>query len=179
MTYSVVLREMLGLADELPLNEIPAIVRQLDAAERLYFYGVGRCGLVVRMFAMRLMHLGYTCHIVGDVTSPAARAQDLLLAASGSGMTATTVQIAGTAAGLGMPVLLFTNNLAAPLAQSASHTVYIPGVHKQAKIFTSQQPTGSLFEQMLLCFFEETICYLMRVRQLEGTALMVHHANLE
>jgi 6-phospho-3-hexuloisomerase len=179
MTRSIVLREMLDLEDNLPLDKIPAIVNQLNRAERLYFYGVGRCGLALRMFAMRLMHLGYTCHIVGDVTTPSARAQDLLVVASGSGITPTTVQIAQSAAGLGIPVMLFTNNPSAPLAQSASHTIHIPGVHKHAVSFSSQQPTGSLFEQMMLCFFEEMVCYLMRVRQLEGAALMARHANLE
>lgn len=179
MTGSVVLGEMLSLADELPLGEIEPFHHQLASAERLYFYAVGRCGLVVRMFAMRLMHLGYTCHVVGDVTTPAISPRDLLVVASGSGTTPTTVTIADNALSRGVPVILLTNHPAAPLASRVSRVIVIPGVHKHAQGFSSQQPTGSLFEQMLLCFLEEVVCHYMRARRLESAALMERHANLE
>jgi 6-phospho-3-hexuloisomerase len=35
------------------------------------------------MAAMRFMHLGYTVHVVGETTTPAAGKDDVLLAVSG------------------------------------------------------------------------------------------------
>lgn len=179
MARSLVLEEMLSLADKLPMSDVPAVVERLDAAERLYFYGVGRCGLVLKMFAMRLMHLGHTCHMVGDVTTPAVSPRDLLIVASGSSTTGTVVQVCQTAKQLGTDVLLFTNNLSAPLVQQVGKVIHIPGVHKHAETLVSQQATGSLFEQMLFCFFEEIVYYCMQIYQLEPKAFMQRHANLE
>ena len=179
MANSTVLQEINSLADRLPLDLIPAVIEMLDSADRLYFYAVGRCGLVLRMFAMRLMHLGYECHIVGDVTTPAISPRDLLVVASGSGTTGTVVQNTQSAKNLGAEVMLFTNNLAAPLVQTVECTIHVPGVHKHAQEFTSQQPTGSLFEQMLLCFFEEIVCQYMQSHKLEASMLMQRHANVE
>src|SRR5437868_8212472 len=62
-----------------------ALEEQLVAARRVFVAAAGRSGLVVRAFAMRLMHLGLHAHVVGDVTTPAFAAGDLLVIGSGSG----------------------------------------------------------------------------------------------
>src|SRR5680860_827298 len=57
---------------------------RLHRAGRVFVLGAGRSCLALRMTAMRLMHLGLTVHVVGEVTAPAIAAGDVLLAASGS-----------------------------------------------------------------------------------------------
>ena len=44
-----------------------------DRGRRWFFCGQGRSGLVAQMVAMRLMHVGFEAHVVGEATSPRSR----------------------------------------------------------------------------------------------------------
>ena len=59
--------------------------RELGRVRRrtVYITGVGRSGLVVHAFGQRLMHLGFDVHLAQEVTAPAIRRGDLLVACSG------------------------------------------------------------------------------------------------
>ncbi len=46
-----------------------------------------RSGLMMRVFAMRLMHMGFESHVVGETLTPAVEKGDLLVIGSGSGET--------------------------------------------------------------------------------------------
>ena len=64
------------------LNELNVVFADIapDAADRLaaeilgagriVCYGLGREGLMIRAFCMRLMHLGLEAYMAGDVTTP-------------------------------------------------------------------------------------------------------------
>lgn len=52
---------------------------------RIVLHGVGREGLMMRAFAMRLYHLGLDAHCLGDMTCPPVGAGDLFLASAGPG----------------------------------------------------------------------------------------------
>ena len=54
-------------------------------ADRIFVAGAGRSGFVARAFANRLMHMGLTVFFVGEPTTPAIKAGDLLVIGSGSG----------------------------------------------------------------------------------------------
>lgn len=174
---SIVLQEVIELADKLPLQCMADFEKQITSANRLFFYAVGRCGLVLRMFAMRLMHLGFTCHVIGEVTTPSITKDDLLVTASGSGRTPTVQAVIQQAKAVGTPVTLLTSSQNLLLRDQVNYSIGIPGTSKLD--VTSRQPPGSIFEQMLLCFLEETIYYLMRSRHVDAHAIMARHANVE
>ena len=44
-----------------------------DRGHRWFFCGQGRSGLVAQMVAMRLMHVGFEAHVVGEATTPRSR----------------------------------------------------------------------------------------------------------
>ena len=52
---------------------------------RIVLHGVGREGLMMRAFAMRLYHLGLDAHCLGDMTCPPVGPGDLFLASAGPG----------------------------------------------------------------------------------------------
>ena len=54
-------------------------------ARRIVVFGLGREGLVVRAFCMRLMHLGLDAHVAGDVTTPPIGPGDALVISTGPG----------------------------------------------------------------------------------------------
>ena len=80
-----VIRQLIGQTNPALDAQFDAAVTRLQNARRIFVVGAGRSGLALRMSAMRLMHLGFDVHVVGEVTAPAISKGDVLLAASGSG----------------------------------------------------------------------------------------------
>ena len=160
--------------------QVAALVTELRLADRIFVTGAGRSGLVLKMAAMRLMHLGLTVHVVGETTAPAIRAGDLLLAASGSGTTAGVVKAAETAAGQGARVAAYTTNSGSPLAAVAAAVVLIPAAQKTDHgSALSRQYSGSLFEQVLFATTEAVFQSLWEEDAAAAEELWQRHANLE
>ena len=59
-------------------TEVGAVLDGIHDARRVFVTGAGRSGLVARAFANRLMHLGMSVHVVGEVTTPAIERGDAL-----------------------------------------------------------------------------------------------------
>jgi 6-phospho-3-hexuloisomerase len=152
----------------------------VDNAKRIFIAGAGRSGLVLRMAAMRLMHLGLTVHVAGDTTTPAIAAGDLLIVASGSGTTAGIVRSAETAANVGARIAAITTNLDSPLARLADVAIEVPAAQKtdHGSSVTSQY-SGSLFEQALFLVTESVFQTLWKSSDEPAEQLWLRHANLE
>lgn len=160
--------------------QVAVLVTELRLADRIFVAGAGRSGLVLKMAAMRLMHLGLTVHVVGETTAPAIRAGDLLLVASGSGTTGGVVKAAETAAGQGARVAAYTTNPGSPLAAVASAAVLIPAAQKTDHgSAVSRQYSGSLFEQVLFATSEAVFQSLWDQDAAAAEELWERHANLE
>ncbi|TFC24756.1 SIS domain-containing protein [Cryobacterium sp. TMT1-3] len=152
----------------------------LAAAPRVFVLGAGRSGLALKMTAMRLMHLGLDVHVVGEVTSPAIAAGDVLLVASGSGTTGAIVRAAETADGVGASILALTTAAASPLGQLAAVTVLIPAAAKQDHDGqASAQYSGGLFEQSVLLVGDALFHTLWQLSGRTAEELWPRHANLE
>jgi 6-phospho-3-hexuloisomerase len=160
--------------------QVAALASELRLAGRIFVTGAGRSGLVLKMAAMRLMHLGLTVHVVGETTAPAIRSGDLLLAASGSGTTASVVKAAETAAAHGARVAVYTTNSGSPLAAEAAAVVLIPAAQKtDHRSAVSRQYSGSLFEQSLFAVTEAVFHSLWDEDAAAPEELWLRHANLE
>ena len=167
-------QQMAGLAGHLGLAS------HLGQTGRVFVAGAGRSGLVLRMAAMRLMHLGMTVHVAGDTTTPAIASGDLLLVASGSGTTSGVVKSAETAAKAGARIAVFTTNADSPLAALADALVIIPAAQKTDHGSNlSRQYSGSLFEQVLFLATEAVFQTLWDNADEEAEELWLRHANLE
>ncbi|MDJ0339887.1 6-phospho-3-hexuloisomerase [Cryobacterium sp. PH31-O1] len=152
----------------------------LAAAPRVFVLGAGRSGLALKMTAMRLMHLGLDVHVVGEVTSPAIAAGDVLLVASGSGTTGAIVRAAETAHGVGASILALTTAPESPLGRLAAVTVLIPAAAKQDHDGQeSAQYSGGLFEQSVMLVGDALFHTLWRLSGSTAEQLWPRHANLE
>lgn len=164
-------------SDPAPFESALALVTD---AERVFVHGAGRSGLALRSTAMRLMHLGLTVHVVGEVTTPAIRRGDLLLVASGSGTTGGIVQAARTAADVGARVLALSTTDSSPLSEIADTTVVIPAATKTDRSGTaSAQYAGSLFEQAVGVVGDAIFHALWLRSGHSADELWPRHANLE
>jgi len=177
---SLVRDEIADTAAKIDAQQIAAFAALLGQTGRVFIAGAGRSGLVLRMAAMRLMHLGLTVHIAGDTTTPAITSDDLLLVASGSGTTSGVVKSAKTAAKAGARIAAFTTNPDSPLAALADAVVIIPAAQKTDHgSGVSRQYSGSLFEQVLFLATEALFQSLWDSTDEPAEQLWLRHANLE
>ena len=163
-------------------GECEAFIGYFDKGRSLFFAGAGRSGLAVRGFAMRAMHLGYTTHVIGDVSTPAIKENDLLLIASGSGNTESLVSMATKAKALGAKILLLTINPSSKIGKMADSIIQIPAPSPkvdEATDFTSIQPMGTLAEQTMNIVFDSLVLDLMKKNNTTSEEMFKNHANLE
>lgn len=70
-------------SDKAALDLVDEIFRAKE--RRIVLHGVGREGLMMRAFTMRLYHLGLNAHCLGDMTCPPIGEGDLFVASAGPG----------------------------------------------------------------------------------------------
>lgn len=177
-----ILKELCRTLEAIDPTEVTALIEAIGRASRIFVAGAGRSGLVMRGFAMRLMHLGRIVHVVGESTTPAITDDDLLLIGSGSGATAGPLQNAQTASSVGATIALVTIRNESPIGRLADHSLSIQAPTpklEQATGFRSVQPMGSLFEQSLGLLLDALIIQLMAQTDQDQSAMFGRHANLE
>lgn len=175
-----ILLELAETSRAIDVAQVVQAATSIGGASRIFLTGAGRSGLVLRMAAMRFMHLGLNAHVVGESTTPAITGDDLLVVASGSGTTSSMVKSAETASRLGARIIAVTTDGASPLAQLATETVLIPAARKTDHGSSlSQQYSGSLFEQALFVLTESIFQSLWKNTDTAAEELWSRHANLE
>jgi 6-phospho-3-hexuloisomerase len=163
-----------GVDDE----SIRALRERLRGANAIGTYGVGREGLVLRGFAMRLHHLGLPSFVVGDMTAPPLHAGGLLVCSAGPGTFSTVAALAGVARGAGAAVALFTAQERSPLSELADVTVRVPA-QTMAGGPASTQLMGSIYEQALWVLGDAIIDGLVAELDLDRASIATRHTNLE
>ena len=186
MSYETIrftaVEELRSVLASVSAQEMGSLAAALGRARSIFVAGAGRSGLAMRGFAMRLMHMGRTAHVVGDVTSPALRAGDILVVGSGSGSTGSLVAVARQAVEKGGALALLTIDPDSPLGKMASPVVRIPAPSPKAAAggaVTSRQPMATLFEQSLWVVLDSCIMLLMEETGVDAQAMFQRHANLE
>ena len=176
-----VVAEFHRTAGAIPFAAAPELVARILAAPAIYVHGIGRCGLIMRTFTIRLAQLGLPVYPVGDASTPAASAGDLAIIGSGTGETSSVITIAERARLAGMTMVGLTATPGSRLARLVDHAIFIPGVAKAETpdATRSRQPPGSLFEQMLFCFLEQLVVDIAGKRDPDYAAVRRRHANLE
>ncbi|MBD2308709.1 6-phospho-3-hexuloisomerase [Chroococcidiopsis sp. FACHB-1243] len=160
--------------------EVEQLAQKIVDAERIFVMGEGRSGLVIRMAAMRLMHLGCQVYVVGETTTPSIRSTDLLIACSGSGSTKTVCAIAAQAKAVGAYLVGVTVNKQSLLGQLVDLSIELAAATKQdLNNSASQQFAGSLFEQSTLLFFDALFYVLSQTLNKNTHLLLALHTNLE
>ncbi|GEM_PF-105230 len=163
-------------------DEIEALETAILDAKRIFVAGKGRSGLQMRAFAMRLMHLGLTVHVVDDVTTPSLQSGDLLIIGSGSGRTASLVRYAEKCETLGAKLALITGNRESPIAEKADAIVSIPASNFKSGSANATQSTlimGSLFEHTLGLLCDLMTIQLKAKLDADESDMNHRHANLE
>lgn len=171
------LARTLHSVDEQQVNKL---ADDIIAAGTVFVAGAGRSGLMMRAFAMRLMHLGLRAYVVGETITPGITVGDLLLIGSGSGETKGLVSMAQKAQSLQANVAAITVVPDSTVGAIASTVIHVPAATKEAgTTAASIQPMGSLFEQSMLLVLDAVILRLMERTGQHAYAMFGNHANLE
>ncbi|MCY4539374.1 MAG: SIS domain-containing protein [Chloroflexi bacterium] len=180
--FDAILADLSRTLKQVDTAQVEALQYAILAADRVFIAGKGRSGLQMRAFAMRLMHLGLTVHVVDDVTTPSVAEGDLLLIGSSSGRTASLLRHVDTATGLGTSIATVTDNLESAIAAAAKTLVHIPATNFKAGANGGENSVlvmGSLFEHCLGLVCDLLIIRLKRALQVDESAMNARHANLE
>ncbi|MBV8565044.1 MAG: SIS domain-containing protein [Methylobacteriaceae bacterium] len=178
------------------LDEIKAVVTALpDGIEeplsdalltsgRIALHGLGREGLMMRAFVMRLFHLGLDAHVVGDMTTPPLGNGDLLIVSCGPGALATHDALIARARSAGATIAVVTAQPEGPTSRLADIVVFLPAQtmaddRRLARSSPSVLPMGSLFEMTQLLFFELVVIKLRDRLGETMESMRARHTNLE
>ena len=143
-----------------------------DRGRRWFCSGQGRSGLVAQMIAMRLTHIGFDVHAVGEPTAPSIGEGDGLLIFSATGETAVTVHIARLAKTFGARILAVTTRADSTLAGLADTVIEVP-------VTRTGQFGGSLFDQSALLLLDAVCLELTAGDPHAYAEMQARHANLQ
>jgi len=189
----VIAANVQAIADEIDYSEVKTLVTGILAAQqnhkRLFVMGAGRSGLVVKGFAMRLMHLGFNVYVVGETVTPAVETDDLLIVISGSGETKSINEMSALAKAKGTRLAAVTSNRDSTLGTISDAIVVVKGRTKASGMdFMERQvvgshisfaPLGTMFEISTMIFLDGIIAALMEITKKSEEDLKKKHATLE
>lgn len=177
-----------GMIDELTRafyqvdeDEIDKFTEAILKSNNIFTYSCGREKLMLKAFAMRLFHLGFNVHVVGDVTIPSIRKGDLMIIVCGPGYVSTDIAMADIAKKSGACVVCMTANNEGEITGYCDHIINIQAqtmVVKSDEV-KSRQPMGSVFEQVQLLVEEYIVVKLIEKLKLSENDMRKRHTNLE
>lgn len=188
-TAESITKHALEVINQINEKEVDKMIQAIINAKSVFIVGSGRSELIGMAFAMRLMHLGFVVYVIGDVTTPAIKDEDCLIAISGSGETRTVTIAAETAAETGASVVGITANTESTLGKFLDVAVNIDSKSKEPwKHYTSHvlkgnyddlTPMGTLFEDSTHLFLDGLIAEFMARLGKKEIDLKMRHATIE
>ncbi|NLO05169.1 MAG: SIS domain-containing protein [candidate division WS1 bacterium] len=176
----LVAREICDALSQTDEQQVETLLDMIEAANNIFVGGAGRSLMMMKAFAMRLMHIGLNAYVVGETITPAVIEGDLLIAGSGSGQTKMTLALVEAAAARGARTAVITGHPDSPLGQTAHHCLHL---HAPVVFVNSARPTrqppGTLFEQSLLAQCDAMILMLMHRRGTTEEHIRRRHTKFE
>jgi 6-phospho-3-hexuloisomerase len=184
--YRAALDELGGVFARLDDLSVDAAVALIAASKRVALHGVGREGLQMRGFAMRLFHLGLQASVVGDMTCAAVGPGDLLVVSAGPGYFGTIAALMKVARDSGAHTLIVTAQPQGACAMAADAVIHLPAqTMADDTALTARNgrasvlPMGSLYEGALYVLFEVMVLRLRDQLGVSAEAMRARHTNLE
>jgi len=175
-------REIEQALTQLREESCDRLAEMIMRARRIFLAGFGRSGLVIRTFAMRLMQMGFTVHVVGETTTPATKRGDILVIGSGSGETQSLAAMARKAKALEVEIALVSRQPRSSIGKTTDLNIQIQAAALNSSPTlkpASVQPRGSLFEQTMFILFESVVLRIAELKGLDSEQMLSKHANLE
>lgn len=160
-------------------EQLDEFMQKINRAKRIFVYGTGRSGLMLKTFAMRLMQMGYISYVVGETITPSIECGDLLIVASASGETDSVCRAAKKAKSQQIDIVTITATPKSTLFSIQEPLIFIKSSTKFNTSSVTVQPLGSLFEQVLLIVFDAIILKISRAKENMNNDMAKRHASIE
>lgn len=170
--YSIIVNELSSLGENIGEKEFNELLEAIASAGHIFLAGAGRSGQMINAFANRLMHLGFSVSVVGEISSPHSAPNDLMIVGSGSGETRRLINQVEIARKNGVRIALVTTAPDSTLGKLADCVLTLPAT-------TSVQPMGSLFEQASLLTYDSIVLGLMEKLNESAQTMKQRHADIE
>jgi len=178
---------LVGCLDQLDESVIERFIDELAGARGIFILGLGHSGLIGRILVMKLRHLGFRAHVIGDVTTPPLGEGDVLVAISYSGQTSSVLTLVKKARSYGGRTVGVTATAGSPLNDLTDVCLAIPARHTQVKfpVFSllgdeaHKNMSGALLGMNLFVFFYGVICELVARTHQSPVQIDARHANIE
>jgi 6-phospho-3-hexuloisomerase len=177
---AALLRELETVLSAVDEAAIQRLARAIAGAGRIVLFGLGREGLAIRGFCMRLMHLGLDAHMAGDVTARPVGSGDLVIVSSGPGNLLLARSMLELANRTGSGSWLMTAQPDGPDARLATDVMIIPA----QTMATDRDSNGVLamgtaYELAMSLVFELVVIELQRQLNVSPEEMRARHFNLE
>jgi 6-phospho-3-hexuloisomerase len=179
--YRAALDDLARVFDRIDEAAVERAVDEITGADRVALYGVGREGLQIKGFCMRLFHLGRKASMVGDMTTPHLGPGDLLIVSAGPGHFSTVAALMGVAKRDGARTLVITAQPDGACPRAADLVLPVPAqtMADDRAPAASVLPMGSLYEGAQYILFEVMILKLRDRLGVAPEAMRANHTNLE
>jgi 6-phospho-3-hexuloisomerase len=188
-TAEQITKHALMVINRIDENQVNKMIEIILKSDSIFIVGSGRSELIGKAFAMRLMHLGFNVHVVGEVTAPAIKDTDCLIAISGSGETKVVTIAAQTAKEIKANVIGITSNIKSTLSNHLNVIVEMenkskepwenPTSHVLKGNYDDIAPMGTLFEDSTHLFLDGLIAEFMARLGKKEVDLKMRHAIIE
>ncbi len=187
----LIIENLKEVIDKLDREAIKAMLQKIIDGNQIFVMGAGRSGLVAKAFAMRLMQLGLSVYVVGEITTPAVLPQDVVIAISGSGETRTIADLGKLAKDIGSTLITITSKKDSTLGRISDIAVIIPSKTKNDPDeagylerhmrgdYKKMPPLGTTFEITALVFLDSVVSQLIMLTGTSEAELKSRHTNIE
>ncbi len=167
--------------EAMPDDAADGLIEAIVAARRIAIHGLGREGLAMKGFAMRLFHMGRAAHVVGDMTTPPLGPGDLLIVSAGPGDFRTVDALLDVASASGASTAVVTAQPEGATSRKADVVTVIPAqtMADGGGGTASVLPMGSLFEIAEAILFELVVLKLRDRLGETAETMRARHTNLE
>ena len=167
MGMETIIKELDQSSKTIKPEQITDLIQKIKNHKRIFVYGTGRSGLMLKALAMRLMQMGLDAYVVGETTTPSVQEGDLLIVASASGETGSVCMTAESAVRQGVNLIVISSEPGSTLGKIQEPDIVI------------ESALGSLFEQMLLMVFDTVILEMSQEQEGSNDDMAHRHASLE
>ena len=161
---------------------IDSACRLISKSKRIVLYGLGREGLQIRGFCMRLFHMGLDVAMAFDMTTPPLGPGDLLITSAGPGDLSTGRALAEIAKASGADILFLTAQPGGRIDRIATETLVIPAQTMADDLGAGANPVlpmGSVYEGALFVLFEVMVHRLKAILGITAEQMRARHTNME
>jgi 6-phospho-3-hexuloisomerase len=184
LSFKRIIQSLVKLQKEIDASQLEKFIKVLvdtfSSGKNVFLYGFGRSLLVGKSFSMRLMHLGFNSHVIGEVVTPPVNPDDVFLTISRT-LSNELISVAiDKAKNCKAKIIVISSKDDSYLLIKADNFVIVPDFKSNtANISEMNAPLGTLFEISTMMLLDCVVIELMSRLGITENDMEARHANIQ